>query len=429
LFVSYFFPPYNSIGAVRVGKTVQYLTEFGYDVRVITAKDQPVPRTLQIDIPHVRVSYTGWFDVNKPAELAVGGRRNVAMGRYTRWGALPGAGMKMGVLYKSLVNVPDGKVGWIPFAISAAARCIKSGWKPDIIYASGMPFSALVSAHLISTRYGIPWVGELRDLFADDHYYPYPKWRRRIDDWMERRTLSSASALVTVSEPLAETLQMKYGKPTAIVLNGFASEDYPPAVFTGGRKTHAPFLSVVYTGILTGLMYELKRDPSPLFEALHRLGDCARKVRVIFYGRDSDAVRGLAERAGVADLVESHAPITHRDALKVQSEADVLLLLVWNSPESRGTYTGKLFEYLGARRPILAICPDDNVAARLIRSRGAGVVLTDPQAIADQLARWLREKEKNGMIPFLSSDVAHGLSRREQTRHLERFLRGLMVEA
>lgn len=423
LYLSYFFPPYNSIGAVRVGKTVQYLLQFGHDVRVVTAKDQPVPRTLPLDIPTDRIQYTGWFDVNRPAELAVGGRHRIATSGYTRWGTIQGTGKKLGLLYKSLLNVPDGKVGWIPFALAAASRCITPDWKPDVIYASGMPFSALVAAHLASARYGIPWVAELRDLFADDHYYIYPQWRKIIDDRIERRVLSSASGLVTVSEPLEEVLKRKYDKPTAVVLNGFSPEDYPA---TDGSLSREPLLRIVYTGILTGLMYELKRDPTPLFEALRRLGGLARKIRVTFYGRDTEAVRKLAIQTGVEELVEAHGPISHQDALKAQSEADILLLLLWNTPEGKGVYTGKLFEYLGARRPILAICPAENVAAELIRSRGAGVVFDRPEPIADQLRVWVRQKEAAGMIPPLPQEATRGLTRREQTRHLEKFLLSIL---
>jgi len=92
-------------------------------------------------------------------------------------------------------------------------------------------------------------------------------------------------------------------------------------------------------------------------------------------------------------------------------------------------YTGKLFEYLGARRPILAIGPADNVAAALIRERQAGIVSSDPAEIAGQLSRWLEAKERGADIPDLPASVAAGLSREEQTRRLERFLERFVKSA
>ncbi|MCS6841315.1 MAG: hypothetical protein NZ701_11090, partial [Roseiflexus sp.] len=115
----------------------------------------------------------------------------------------------------------------------------------------------------------------------------------------------------------------------------------------------------------------------------------------------------------------------HREALAQQRAADVLLLLLWNDPRERGVYTGKLFEYLGARRPILGIGPAGNVAADLIRERRAGLVSADPAEVAGQLVRWLDAKER-GSIPDLPEAVAAGLSRADQTRRLEAFLERLV---
>jgi len=101
---------------------------------------------------------------------------------------------------------------------------------------------------------------------------------------------------------------------------------------------------------------------------------------------------------------------------------------MWNNVGEVGVYSGKLFEYLFTRRPILMLGWPDGVAAQLIESRGAGVVLNDPAAIADQLRAWLAEAASSGGIRPLPTSVTKGLSRDEQNRSfagvIERAARG-----
>jgi hypothetical protein len=103
----------------------------------------------------------------------------------------------------------------------------------------------------------------------------------------------------------------------------------------------------------------------------------------------------------------------------VQTTADVLVLVMWNDPQDAGTVPGKFFDYLRARRPILMIGHPSGVVADLIRTRRAGVVLSDPHAIADRLRTWLAEKDRLGRIPDLPASSLDGLYREDQ---LERYL-------
>jgi len=104
----------------------------------------------------------------------------------------------------------------------------------------------------------------------------------------------------------------------------------------------------------------------------------------------------------------------------------LLQLLLWNDFKEKGVYTGKLFEYLGARRPILAIGPEDNVAANLIIERSAGVVATDPKNIANALKKWCLMK-KEGIDFSIKHSMLDDLTRRYQTAILANFLEDLLM--
>ena len=422
LIVSYYFTPYNTIGAVRVGKTARYLWEMGHDVRVLAARDQPLQPTLPLEIPDTNVTRTPWLNVNAPAELVFGGRDRVATHGFSappKWRALA---RFLGLGYKTVTNFPDAQVGWLPYAVRAGKE-LCADWRPDIILASAKPTtSLLIGAHL-ARRFWIPWVAELRDLLVDDVRYPYPAPRRSLERLLERRTLSSATGIVTVSQPYAEHLQTHYLKPVETVLNGYDSIDVPISPQPAAREDK---LQIVYTGMI----YDGCQDVTPLFRALRMLGDEAHCVRVRFFGRYLDSLARLTERYGINCSIEIAGSVPYHEALCAQQRADILLLLLVSSSEplQRGIYTGKLFEYLGARRPILALGKNDNVAAELLVSRGAGVVLNDPVEIAAQLRSWLSQKRTSVGIDAVPAEAMAGLSRREQTARLAAFLGRIVAD-
>lgn len=420
LIVSYYFPPYNTIGAVRVGKTAAGLARLGHDVRVLTADHLPLPESLPLEIDEQRVTRTRWWDVNRPVQWALGGRHRVAAQGYAVTGRFAALAKPLGRWWRTLINYPDGQIGWLPFAMRGGHELL-GHWRPDAIFASAMPATSLLVASRLARRHVVPWIAELRDLWTDECGYAQPTWRKALERRLERSVLSSAAGLVTVSQPLADILQSQFARPTAVVLNGYDPLDFasicemPPR---GGP------LRIVYTGMI----YEGRRDPEPLLEALARLGEVANGIRVAFYGRYLQTVHNLASRHGVGRLIEVHEPVPYRESLRMQQQADVLLLLLERDPEQRGVFTGKLFEYLGARRPVLAVGPTGNVAADLLVERQAGVVSNDVDAIARQLRAWLAQKQQCGGLPALPATVGAGLTRTEQVAKLDAFLHELVPD-
>lgn len=380
LFISYFFPPYNAIGAVRTGKMVKRLLDAGHDVRVVSATRQGLPQTLQIQIPEGVVNYTDWVDVDMIVTRALGKK---AVTKVKSAGAAPTSKMKwpsrmvsmVGRFYVSWMHVPDRYIGWFFFARKACQQIIDEGWRPDVIYASATPYTALMVAASAGRRNDIPWVGELRDLWTDNPYAHH----RALSRWLERRTLRTAAALVTVSEPLAQVLADKYPSSCHVIMNGFDAEDFVRSVpKTDTSRAESRRLKIVYTGQL----YAGRRDPTVLLQALALDRTLASQVDVVFYGPNLAWVAKLATEYGVQAAVRIHEPVTRMEAIRAQQQADVLLLLTWDDPRERGVLTGKLFEYIGAGRPILVLGHVEGDAASLVCGEGFGVASNDPVEVA-----------------------------------------------
>jgi hypothetical protein len=421
LIVSWYFPPGNTIGAVRVGKLAKFLHESAIDFRVLTASRWNLPETLPLEIPAQYVVSTPWTDVNElPAPLRAA-RGWLRRDRDEPSDAVGARRRRRGVshAWRTLTNLPDRQIGWLPHALAGAKRRL-GGWRPDLIYASAPPFTSLIVADRLSARYGCPWVIEFRDRWVDDPYYEKPAWRMALETRWERRLVERAAAIVTVSDPWAESFRVKYaGKPVTTILNGFDPDDF--ACEPSGPPAGGP-LSIVYTGAI----YPGRRDPTPLFAAIGRLGRDGGDVRVRFYGTTPEHVLPLARACGVAHLIEVFPSVPYRQSIRIQKTADVLLLLQWNDPREQGNVPAKLFEYLAARRPILGLGLADGVPAGVIRARRAGLHANEPDAIAAQLRVWLDEKRRTGHVPALTADACSGFSRAEQFERLIDGLTGLI---
>lgn len=404
LIISPYFPPYNAIGALRIGKLAKYLESDGHDVRVVCARTKELAATLPVEIAaekvHAVSSYSPDQLLNFRSGKDTSPRPNRPLHRKKSLGAFA-TGLKN--FYLNFFCIPDRFVGWIAPAYFASNRVLKS-WRPDLVYASAQPYSALLLGRWIARKHGIPYVAEFRDLWSDNHYLNRPAWRRRLDNWLERKVCADASLLVTVSEMLADKLRAKYHTPCHVTYNGF-SETGVASGIPEKRQT----LDIVYTGFI----YPGKRDPGALFRALSSLGEDAENIRVRFFGRRHDFVRDLAEKEGVSHLVSVEGECTHEEALQYQSNADLLLLLLWDTPEERGVLTGKLFEYLASRRPIIVLGCKDGLAAQLVEDRNAGFVYRSQDELEEKLRTWLK-LHRSGGIGSVPAEAMEGFSREKQ---------------
>jgi hypothetical protein len=153
----------------------------------------------------------------------------------------------------------------------------------------------------------------------------------------------------------------------------------------------------------------------------------AGAIRIRLFARHEPWVARLAETHGIAHVVEL-LPWGSRDqSLRAQREAQVLLLLHWGGERERGVYTGKIFEYLAARRPILMIGGGDGVLTELIEQTSAGVHATDKPSLERALLEAWREFTRNGVVAWNGrDDVIDRLSHRRMAREFARLLDGVV---
>jgi len=197
--------------------------------------------------------------------------------------------------------------------------------------------------------------------------------------------------------------------------NGFGADDFATLDTVSAHDPDR--LTIVHAGII----YAGQREPTVLLAALAKLDASVRaRIRVVFFHDEESAVASGAAHFGVADCIELRQPVPRREILKLEREADVLLLCRWNDPAEDSIIPGKVFEYIGARRPILTIGSDTGEAADIVRAGPFGVVMTHPDDIARQLVEWLAQKDAHaGRLPDLPEGPTHAYLRETQFQQVD----------
>ena len=373
LFITYFFAPYNCIGAVRTTRTAELLSKRGHEVKVISADNQNLRSNLVYDFLDKNILRTNWIDLEKPIYFFGGKDKIQSINNILHKGTIKSRILSfLKSSFHRIISLPDKHIGWHPYAVKEAKKLISSGWKPDVIYASATPYTSLITANKISRLFDVPWVGELRDLWSDNHY-GYGWW---IDKKIEKSVLKNASSLITVSEPLRKILQKKYPEiPSHTIMNAFDDKDFK----ISQEKISNKNFNIVYTGSV----YEGKRDPTPLFEALVLGNKLKNKVQVNFFGNNLGFVDSLIKKYKLGECVITNSEVSRKESLERQKNAQLLLLLTWNNPKEIGILTGKLFEYIGSGVPILSIGAINDEASNLIKKNQFGMASNNSAEISE----------------------------------------------
>jgi hypothetical protein len=399
LVVSFYFPPTNKIAAVRLGKFAKYLPQFGWEPFVLTADEvKGYSQDLPVEIDEANIFRTPYFALGPAVSYGLtGGQRTIhqELQKSSTWRKTL---YKLIRLMEPVYTLPVIRtltlepIGWHHYAVKKGLEIIRRE-KFDVIFSSYGPSTSHLVASRLHRQTGIPWVAEFRDLWSLNHYLrkvqPFHFFEKRL----EKRIMKGSSLLVTVSDPWTKQLEALHSKQVVTIPNGFDEEDYSEKV---------P-LTTKFTITYTGSIYPGKLDPGPLLRALVELEEEGRispnDFEVRFFGGGSlTSLLPTIRHYGLEQIVKIYGLVPFKESIQKQKESTVLLLLGWNDPRERGAYSGKVFEYLGARRPILSVGLKGNVVDGLLSETGSGVVASEVNEIKSLLFQWMKEFKESGEV-------------------------------
>ncbi|MCS7081422.1 MAG: glycosyl transferase family 1 [Bacteroidetes bacterium] len=373
LVLAYYFPPMGLSGVQRTLKFVKYWADFGWRPIVITVEpggyfafDETLLEELEGRAVEVR-RVPSW----DPTRL-FGSRTVVQMperrrARWSRW--------------SQWLFVPDNKIGWLWPAEQEAEALIRQG-KVAAIYSTAPPYTAHLVGLRLKRRFPhLPWVADFRDDWVGNPRHVYPTaLHRALQERFEAEVLAWSDLVFTINRRIKESLIARYPERRRldyarirIVPQGFDPEDFrvAPEARTDER----------FQLLYTGAFYD-RQTPEPFLRALARWlqehPERRQRIWARFIGLWPAEYTELVERLGLADVAQIEPYRPHREVIAAQRAADVLWLIIGRYPGAEAISTGKLYEYFGSGKPILALLPPEGIAARDLARYGAAEVV-DPE--------------------------------------------------
>jgi glycosyltransferase involved in cell wall biosynthesis len=408
LLVAMYFPPAGGGGVQRPLKLATHLPELGVETHVLAPDDSrwlhrdeglPLPPNATVH----RARYLGPSGRKLAEDLhgVTGLQRELIRAR----------------AFGRRLLVPDENVTWNLTANRAAIRLIKREGI-DVVVTTSPPASVHLIGAVAKRVTGVRWVADLRDsLVAHPHRRAESRLVRakeRTSNLVARLVARSADGIVAVSDAIAdETRALRPRGPVVTIANGADFDDFDGIEYRRGER-----FRITHTGSFFG-----KRDPRPFLTALAESG---LDIEARFLGDFRSADRVWAEELELGNRLRLLPYAPRRTSLELQRDSEALLLLIPDAGgRGKGVLSGKVFEYLAAERPILAVVPPDGAAAELLRETGAGVVVApdDVDGMASTLAQ-LERSWREGTLDGtpLSDEWRRRLSRRTRAEEFAAFL-------
>ena len=351
LVIAYYFPPMGLSGVQRTLKFVKYLKNYNWEPTVITTGD------------------VGYFAHDE----SLNNELNKAKVRVVRLaGRDPNSLLsKFGTIklpreiFRKTFNklsqtfyLPDNKINWAKKAYAKTEELLKEETF-DAVFVTGPPFSTFHVFSEIKKRYRISLIIDYRDLWYQSYFSFYPTpFHRSMHKKMEYNALKAADRIIVTNRQIKEKLINNYQFLTfndvVIITHGFDPEDFEKAT---AIPKHNKRMILTYSGI-----FMVYNTPEYFLRAFKQLSveqpEIAKNIELHFVGFLRKENQRLVRKLNLQEFVYDHGYVDHQHAVSKIISSDVLWMMVGNRKNIEAILPGKVYEYIGAKKPIIACVPD-----------------------------------------------------------------------
>lgn len=402
LLITIVFPPEGGGGTIRVEKNAKYLPHFGWNLSVITTKHPKgfIPKVAE---PGLRVYRAPRCDITN---LLVGTTRRITnlvciirkirlsltIATNTACRTAADGSPPPRRRLAEYIFIPDDRILWVPLGIVFGLLAVMRD-RPSVIYSTSPSPSTHLVGYCLAILTGLPWVIEFRDPWMLNPFRitrPF-SWMEALETRIEEKVLHKAQHVVVTSEEYRRDFLCRYPRisPRCIsyIPNGFDPED-----FEGITPKSFNIFTIVHCGtfyearssvpFLNGVALAIEKDPS-----------IKGNFQVIFVGQHDCVTESAIDRLALQEVVFQVGNVIHRESIEYLAGAEALLLI---PGPGDGTMPGKTYEYLAARKPILALAGEGTVSD-LVSSTNTGIVVSpdDVPAIADAILSIYNERSSD----------------------------------
>ena len=416
LIITYYWPPAGGSGVQRWLKFVKYLQEFGIEPVVYTVENanylkqdisllNEVPKGIKIlKQPIWEPTDFLFWKKNKHKNKGIS---NVSKGGFLSF-------------IRGNFFIPDPKIFWVKPSVNYLQKYLDNH-AIDVIISTGPPHSMHLIAEKLHQKNTIKWLADFRDPWSNLYYnkdFNQLAFAKNKNKRLEERILRNSDCILTVSNSLKEELA-KTAKKVEVITNGFDDEFLASKNVILDTK-----FSISYIGLLPK-----QSNPNLLFKVLKGLckeSETFKKdLQLNFIGDISEEVKVEILANKLNENTDFVGYVSHQEAIAYQNKSQVLLLLIPNVKNNKGILTGKLFEYLKAKRPILAIGPEKGDLATILQETNSGVIVNfdaEEKLKLEIVALYQKYKEDKLTVNFSNIEKYH---RKELTKKLASILKSL----
>jgi len=420
LIITYYWPPAGGSGVQRWLKFVKYLQDFDIEPVVYTVYNPEyalIDNTLENEVPkNIEILKQPIWEPNNLLSKFKSKQKQTSAGFLN---PNPSFFEKKLQYIRANYFIPDARKFWIKPSVKYLSAYLKNN-KMDVVITTGPPHSMHLIGLELQNKFPVKWIADFRDPWTDIDYFhqlPLTKKSKQKHIALEQSVLQNADGVLVVGKTMKENYK-KFNKNLHVITNGF----------DGKLSDHKNELDTKFTLTHVGMM-NADRNPKNLWIALAELTkenlEFAKVLQIKLIGKVDDAVIKSIHASKLEDKAQFINYIPHHEVMDYQRSAQVLLLSVNNVPAAKGIITGKIFEYLQAKRPILALAPKDGDLAEIINKTNSGVVVgfEDKEKIKDAVLDYYK-KYKNSNLNVESNNIEQ-YHRKNLTKQLVEVIKNL----
>ena len=405
LVITYYWPPSGGAGVQRWVKFIKYFKDQNINPFIISvdpdfASYPLIDNSLTNDIPDNTNVYL--TKTNEPYSFYKKINNNQTPYAGFANEGRPNFFQKIARFIRGNFFIPDSRKGWNNFAYKKAVEILEKENIDTVITTSPPHSTQLIGLKLKETQ-NIKWIADLRDPWTDIYYYKsmlHTKWAKQKDLNYEKRVIEKSDKVVVVSDSIKQLLLNKSNlvkeSKIHIIPNGFDDDDF----LVSSKNNNSKFL-LSYVGTITKdyPLDSIKKSISNL------------NINLEFTGKADEPTKLLLN-----EVASFNNHVNHKESINLLLASDMLLLVIPKISNNKGILTGKLFEYLGARKPILCIGPTDGDAAKIIEECKAGKTFdySDENGIYDFIETYMSNEfifENKNYIKYSRRNLTKNLSK------------------
>ncbi len=409
LIIAFYFPPLSGGGVQRTLKFVKYLQEYGWQPLVLTINPDDIKsyvkdNALLEELPDsVSITRSRYLDVTR-FPLFRGSAARIFFGPF-----------------KDRFLIPSDEVTWNLTALGAARKIIEQT-KPRLVFTTSPPNSVHLLGLKIRQQYSIPWIMDMRDKwihpYLENDFANTPQKRQLLERKMQSECFKRADRIIAISRLMKEDFEKRHNPDIGkidIIPNGYDEDDF--AEYNESFPPKGDRLKLLLMGNLSWIS-----STANLVKSVEDLvsGKIIPKdnIEITVYSQSDPkhVNRHLRDPKNNIFKIKNYLP--HDRIITALSENHGFILLL--NPGDKSVISGRIFEYIRARRPILAFVPEDGEAAQIVKETNTGEVCTpsEPEKMGDLIAKFYSQWQDCDIKYHPNKDAIRKYDRKALTAQL-----------